>query len=103
MDAAATAKVKVSDLWQEFARNPPLRILALFFVVLFAMMSIGNASGAYFMNGLEFQPPLTQEAIRWLVCIIPASLILIAAYLISRYPLSDKLMAEISRKLSAQT
>ena len=51
--------------------NRPLRIVALFFITAFAMMSVGNAAGAYFMNDLEQQTPLAQEGIRWLVCVIP--------------------------------
>ena len=39
MDEKATEDVKVSDLWMEFLRN-----------TAFAMMSVGNAAGAYFMN-----------------------------------------------------
>ena len=50
MDAAATETVKVSDLWMEFMRNRPLRVLAFFFITAFAMMSVGNAAGAYFIN-----------------------------------------------------
>ncbi len=50
MDAKTTETVKVSDLWMEFVRNRPLRILAFFFITAFAMMSVGNAAGAYFMN-----------------------------------------------------
>ena len=50
MDAKATEDVKVSDLWMEFLRNRPLRVLAFFFITAFAMMSVGNAAGAYFMN-----------------------------------------------------
>ena len=38
-----TANVKVSDLWTEFVRNRPLRILAFFFITAFAMCSVGNA------------------------------------------------------------
>lgn len=34
----------------EFFHNRPLRIIAFFFITAFAMMSIGNAAGAYFMN-----------------------------------------------------
>ena len=33
MDEKETANVKVSDLWVEFARNKPLRILAFFFII----------------------------------------------------------------------
>ena len=85
MDAAASAQVGAGELWREFRRNGPLRCLALFFVVTFAMMSVGNAAGAYFMNGLEAQTPLVQEGVRWLVCVIPATLMGVAAFAISRY------------------
>ena len=57
MDESETKNVKVSDLWTEFMRNRPLRIIALFFITAFAMMSVGNAAGAYFMNDLELQTP----------------------------------------------
>lgn len=50
MDEKTTEDVKVSDLWMEFLRNRPLRVLAFFFITAFAMMSVGNAAGAYFIN-----------------------------------------------------
>jgi GPH family glycoside/pentoside/hexuronide:cation symporter len=49
MKAEDAANVKVSDLWLEFRRNRPLRVLALFFITAFAMMSIGNAAGSYYV------------------------------------------------------
>ena len=49
MDQKETAKVKVSDLWVEFKRNRPLRILAFFFITAFSMMAIGNSAGSYYM------------------------------------------------------
>ncbi|HPM11396.1 MAG TPA: MFS transporter [Paludibacter sp.] len=49
MDHAQTAEVKVSDLWTEFKRNRPLRVLAFFFITAFAMMAIGNSAGSYYM------------------------------------------------------
>jgi len=49
MDEKETANVKVSDLWQEFVRNRPLRVLAFFFITAFAMMAVGNAAGSYYM------------------------------------------------------
>lgn len=85
MKAADAAQVRVADLWREFKRNVPLRWLALFFVAAFAMMSVGNAAGAYFMNGLESQTPFAQEGIRWLVCVVPSALMAVAAFAISRY------------------
>ena len=50
MDARESENVKISDLWMEFVKNRPLRIIAFFFITAFAMMSIGNAAGAYFIN-----------------------------------------------------
>lgn len=50
MDKKETANVKVSDLWMEFVHNRPLRVLAFFFITAFAMMSVGNAAGAYYMQ-----------------------------------------------------
>lgn len=41
--------MKVSDLWTEFVRNKPLRILAFFFITAFAMMAVGNSAGSYYM------------------------------------------------------
>ena len=46
MDREETANVKVSDLWVEFVRNRPLRVLAFFFITAFAMMAIGNSAGS---------------------------------------------------------
>ena len=85
MKAADAAQVRGADLWREFRQNVPLRWLALFFVAAFALMSVGNAAGAYFMNGLESQTPLAQEGIRWLVCVLPAMFMAVAAFAISRY------------------
>ena len=102
MDASATAQVRTSDLWREFRSNAPLRILALFFVLAFAMMSIGNAAGAYFMNDLEAQAPLAQEGIRWLVCVIPAILMVAAAAVIARYPLADGMVDQMNREIEGR-
>lgn len=99
MSAEDTKKVKVSDLWMEFYRNRPLRVVAFFFITAFAMMSVGNSAGAYFMNNLEMQTPLAQEGIRWLVCVIPAIMLLLAIFIISRYELSDERMDQINREL----
>ncbi len=41
--------VRVSDLWTEFLRNRPLRVVALFFITAFAMMAISNTAGSYYM------------------------------------------------------
>jgi len=96
MDAKETSNVKVSDLWMEFFHNRPLRVIAMFFITAFAMMSVGNAAGAYFMNDMENQTPLAQEGIRWLVCVIPAMLLALAMYIISKYELTDDVIDKIN-------
>ena len=102
MDEKETKNVKVSDLWTEFRRNRPLRVVALFFITAFAMMSVGNAAGAYFMNDLELQTPLAQEGIRWLVCVIPALLLLLAMFIISKYELSDEVIDNINKQIESR-
>ncbi|MDR0506328.1 MAG: MFS transporter [Dysgonamonadaceae bacterium] len=49
MEEDKTSEVKASDLWVEFVRNRPLRVLAFFFITAFAMMAIGNSAGSYYM------------------------------------------------------
>jgi Na+/melibiose symporter-like transporter len=103
MDESETKNVKVSDLWTEFMRNRPLRIIALFFITAFAMMSVGNAAGAYFMNDMEVLEPTVQEGIRWLVCVIPAILLVLAMYIISKYELSDEVIDDINKKIEERS
>lgn len=50
MDSEKTHTVKYSDLFTEFVRNRPLRILAFFFITAFAMMAVGNSASAYYMQ-----------------------------------------------------
>ena len=102
MDDSETKNVKVSDLWTEFLRNRPLRIIALFFITAFAMMSVGNAAGAYFMNNMEVLPPMVQEGIRWLVCVIPALLLVLAMFIISKYELTDEVIDKINQEIEAR-
>jgi GPH family glycoside/pentoside/hexuronide:cation symporter len=66
MDQKASADVKVSDLWMEFVRNKPLRVLAFFFVTAFAMMSVGNAADSYFMSYNVGATPLLTTLFMWL-------------------------------------
>lgn len=66
MDQKESENVKVSDLWTEFLRNKPLRVLAFFFVTAFAMMSVGNAADAYFMSYNVGATPLMTTAFMWL-------------------------------------
>jgi GPH family glycoside/pentoside/hexuronide:cation symporter len=50
MDETKTDTVHYADLFTEFVRNRPLRILAFFFITAFAMMAVGNSASAYYMQ-----------------------------------------------------
>lgn len=50
MDEEKTDTVQYSDLFTEFVRNKPLRVLAFFFITAFAMMAVGNSASAYYMQ-----------------------------------------------------
>ena len=66
MDQKEATKVKVSDLWMEFVRNKPLRVLAFFFITAFAMMSVSNAADSYFMTYNVGATPLLTTLFMWL-------------------------------------
>jgi GPH family glycoside/pentoside/hexuronide:cation symporter len=50
MEETQTNMVRYADLFTEFVRNKPLRILAFFFITAFAMMAVGNSASAYYMQ-----------------------------------------------------
>ena len=66
MDQKEAANVKVSDLWMEFVRNKPLRVLAFFFITAFAMMSVSNAADSYFMSYNIGATPFMTTVFMWL-------------------------------------
>lgn len=49
-DASEAENVKYSDLFAEFKRNKPLRVLGLFFLASFTFMLLGNTANNYFMT-----------------------------------------------------
>ncbi|WP_057779534.1 MFS transporter [Paucilactobacillus vaccinostercus] len=50
MTASQQAEVKVSDLFHQLVINVPLRVLAIFFIIIFGLMSVVNSIGAYYMT-----------------------------------------------------
>ena len=48
------------------------------------------------------QTPLAEEGILWLVCVIPAALLGLAMFIISKYELSDEKIDEINREIEAR-
>ncbi len=105
MDAKEAANVKASDLWTEFLHNRPLRILAFFFITAFAMMSVGNAAGAYFMaeRANENIGVFQWQGILWLLCVLPALLLVLAMWIISKYELTDEKIDKINQEIEARS
>lgn len=66
MNAEQSQGVRASDLYMEFVRNKPLRILAFFFITTFAMMSISNATDSYFMSYNIGATPFMTTVFMWL-------------------------------------
>ena len=48
------------------------------------------------------QTPEAQEGILWLVCVIPAALLLLAIFIISKYELTDAVIDDINKKIEAR-
>lgn len=75
MDKEQSSGVKASDLWMELVRNKPLRVLSLFFLVAFTMMSISNATDSYFMAYNIGATPFMTTVFMWLGT-VPAFILL---------------------------
>eukprot|EP00833_Pecoramyces_ruminatium_P011332 jgi/Orpsp1_1/1185364/evm.model.c7180000093429.1 len=60
MEDKETENVRVSDLWKEFVRNGPLRVIALYFITAFTCMTTQNSSNSY-LFGMSKQSATTQE------------------------------------------
>lgn len=50
MDESMGHTVRYSDLFTEFVRNRPLRVLAFFFITAFAVLAVTNSASAYYMQ-----------------------------------------------------
>jgi GPH family glycoside/pentoside/hexuronide:cation symporter len=48
------------------------------------------------------QTPTAEEGILWLMCIIPAALLLLAMFIISKYELSDEVIDRINQEIEAK-
>ena len=46
-----------------------------------------------------YQTPMAEQGILWLVCVIPALLLVVAMFIISKYELSDEVIDNINREI----
>jgi len=54
------------------------------------------------MNDLYKQTPLAQEGVLWMVCVVPAILLVLAMWIISKYELSDEKIDKINMEIEAR-
>ena len=68
------------------------------------MMSVGNAGGPYFMaeRTNDTISSFQWQGILWLLCLIPAILLFLAMWIISKYELTDEKMDEINHEIEAK-
>lgn len=62
---------------------------------------VGPAVLAYvgYNSASVAQTPLAEEGILWLVCVIPAILLMLAIYFVSQYELTDEVIDNINREI----
>jgi Na+/melibiose symporter-like transporter len=98
MDEKETKNVKVSDLWTEFLRNGPLRVIALYFITGFCCMNVHNTSVGYFFK-MDTQGTAAKEGILWCISIIPVILFALMILIMYFYSLTDEKMDEINKEI----
>ena len=66
---------------------------------------VGPAVLAYVGYNSEIidQTPFAEEGILWLVCVIPALLLALAMFIISRYELTDEVIDKINQEIEARS
>ena len=66
---------------------------------------VGPAVLAYvgYNSNVIDQTPFAEEGILWLVCVIPAILLALAMFIISRYELTDEVIDDINKKIEERT
>ena len=89
------------EMWQEFKANKCLQLVLGVFIVVFLASFISAPVNAYYTE-LNKYSPTVQNAILWFTTIIPALLLIVVAYLIYKYPLTDQRLDEINREIEAR-
>ena len=73
-----------------------------------AGMTLGSVVAPAILAYVSYNPdtidqtPMAEEGILWLMCVIPASLLLLAMFIISRYELTDDVIDQINKEIEAK-
>jgi Na+/melibiose symporter and related transporters len=98
MDEKEAENVKVSDLWVEFIRNGPLRVIAFYFITGFCAMNTTNTAVGYFY-GMQGQKASAVEGSRWAIAVVPGILFAVMIGIIAMYSLTDDKIEEINKEI----
>jgi GPH family glycoside/pentoside/hexuronide:cation symporter len=93
--------VSFKQMWQEFKASKCLQLVLSIFVVVFLASFISAPVNAYYTE-LGKYSETAQNAILWFTTIIPALLLIVVAFLIKKYPLTDERLDEMSREIEAR-
>lgn len=80
----------------------------LFLGIAVAGMALGGVIPGFvlawvgFNADLQTQTPLAEQGILWLVTVIPALLMILAVFIISKYDLSDEMLDRINLEIEAR-
>ena len=93
--------VTFGEMWQEFKANKCLQLVLGIFIVVFLASFISAPVNAYYTKLSDYSA-IVQNAILVFTTIIPAALLILVAYLIKKYPLTDERLDEMSREIEAR-
>lgn len=93
--------VSFKQMWLEFKASKCLQLVLGIFVVVFLASFISAPVNAYYTE-LGKYSETAQNAILWFTTIIPALLLIVVAFLIKKYPLTDERLDEMSREIEAR-
>ena len=93
--------VSFGDMFREFKANKCLQLMLGIFVVVFLASFVSAPVNVYYTE-LNNYSATAQNAILIFTTIIPAALLVLVAYLIKKYPLTDERLDEMNRKIEAR-
>jgi len=93
--------VTYGEMFKEFGANKCLQLMICIFIVVFLASFISAPVNAYYMS-LKSYSETAQEAILWFTTIIPAILLIVVAFLIYKYPLTDEKIDEMNKEIEAR-
>ncbi|MBP5419256.1 MAG: MFS transporter, partial [Bacteroidales bacterium] len=89
------------DMFREIKANKCLQLMLGIFVVVFLASFVSAPVNVYYTE-LNNYSATAQNAILIFTTIIPAALLVLVAYLIKKYPLTDERLDEMNREIEAR-